>query len=249
MITCDVCGTKNPEGTQYCEGCGVEVTPAIPAPSGVPETAGGGGILNNLPNVEGSTLDAPVLDTPALDMPTIDTTPAAPVNIEKAAATEPAVAPVIKPVIEPVVAPVVAPTVEPVATPEEAPTPVVEEPVAAATETAFKAARLVIKQFGAPTANSIPLQSQRLVVGRFDASSGPVDIDVSSLAGAEHISRRHAELFWQNGWHVRDLGSTNGVFVKRAQDSAYLPRISDIVALYSGDEVAFGNMQLIFQED
>lgn len=240
MITCDVCGTKNPEGTQYCEGCGVEVSPAIPSPSGVPETAGGGGILNNLPNIEGSTLDAPVLNTPDLDVPTINTTPAAPV-------TEPAVEPVAEPAVQPVVEPVIEPVAEPVVTPEATPAPVVEAPVAA--ETVFKAARLVIKQFGAPTANSIPLQSQRLVVGRFDASSGPVDIDVSSLAGAEHISRRHAELFWQNGWHVRDLGSTNGVFVKRAQDSAYLPRITDIVALYSGDEVAFGNMQLIFQED
>jgi len=61
----------------------------------------------------------------------------------------------------------------------------------------------------------IPLQGPRLVVGRFDASTGPVEIDLTGVPGAENISRRHAELYFEGGaWKVRDLGSTNGVFVK-----------------------------------
>ena len=89
-------------------------------------------------------------------------------------------------------------------------------------------AKLGIKKFGAPTGEFIPLQGERLVVGRFDASSGPVDIDLSGLGGQEHISRRHAELYREQGrWAVRDLGSTNGVYIKRKGETGFSPRLQE----------------------
>ncbi|WP_428194584.1 FHA domain-containing protein [Deinococcus saxicola] len=120
--------------------------------------------------------------------------------------------------------------------PSDAPTPTGE-------------ARLGIKKFGAPTGEFIPLQGERLIVGRFDASSGPVDIDLSGLGGQEHISRRHAELYREEGrWAVRDLGSTNGVYIKRAGETGFSPRLQEPAPLVDGDELAFGNLMLIFHQ-
>lgn len=111
-------------------------------------------------------------------------------------------------------------------------------------------ARLGIKKYGAPTGEFIPLAGSRLTVGRFDASSGPVDIDVSGISGAEHISRRHAELYQDGGrWFVRDLGSTNGVYLKHAGEASFSPRLQEPAALTDGDELAFGNLMLSFHQD
>jgi hypothetical protein len=91
------------------------------------------------------------------------------------------------------------------------------------------------------------LHSERMVVGRFDPSAGPVDIDLSGGQGENYISRRHAEVYLEGGaWMVRDLGSTNGVYVKRAGQAQYSPRIIEPQALSEGDEVAFGNMKFLF---
>jgi pSer/pThr/pTyr-binding forkhead associated (FHA) protein len=88
-------------------------------------------------------------------------------------------------------------------------------------------------------------------VGRFDPETGPVDIDLSSSAEAVHISRQHGELARDgNGqWVVRDLGSSNGVFVKGSGDSSFGPRISEPRPLANGDEIAFGNARFIFRTD
>jgi len=112
---------------------------------------------------------------------------------------------------------------------------------------AFRPARLVFKRFGALTNESIPLGGPRLVVGRFDASSGPVEIDLTGVPGAENVSRRHAELFFDGVWKVRDLGSTNGVFIKRAGEDSFSARLVEPTELKDGDEIAFGNVILVFQ--
>lgn len=183
MIVCKVCGTENPDGTQYCESCGVELTPA-PEP-----------VVTETP-------------APAESQTASETTPAAPTPLPTA----------------------------PESTPAPPPAPV------------FRPARLIFKRFGALTNESIPLQGPRLVVGRFDASTGPVEIDLTGVPGAENISRRHAELLFEGVWKVRDLGSTNGVFIKRAGEEAYSPRIVEPTELKDGDEIAFGNVILVFQE-
>lgn len=200
MITCKVCGTQNPEGTQYCEGCGVELT-AEAAPTEPAQTPA-------TPPAEAAPTGAPEAPTEA--------------------------------------------TAEPAPSPEASPSVTQDlgggETPAAPAEVAFRPARLTLKRFGALTSEVIPLQGPRLVVGRFDASTGPVEIDLTGTPGAENISRRHAELYYEGGaWKVRDLGSTNGVFVKRAGEDAYSPRLVEPTPLHSGDELAFGNVVMVFE--
>jgi pSer/pThr/pTyr-binding forkhead associated (FHA) protein len=89
------------------------------------------------------------------------------------------------------------------------------------------------------------------MVGRFDPETGPVDIDLSSAPEAEHVSRQHGELYREadGRWAVRDLGSTNGVFVKAQDAAAFGPRITAPWPLSNGDEVAFGNARFVFRTD
>ncbi len=206
MITCKVCSTENPDGTQYCEGCGVELTPAA---SGT------------------APAETPVNPNPA------------PENVPAEAATpaEP----------NPQAVPAPPPEAPTEASLESVPTP---QPEPSPAPAAFRTAKLTLKRFGALTSEVIPLQGERLVVGRFDASSGPVEIDLTGLPATENISRRHAELFFEQGqWKVRDLGSTNGVFIKRHGETNYSPRIAEPVAVAKGDELAFGNVIMLFEED
>ncbi len=145
------------------------------------------------------------------------------------------------------------------ATPESAaPVPVSASPAitpaADGTATAPSPAtnpRLVVKRYGAVTAEEIPLQGDRLVVGRFDPESGPVDIDLSGAPEAGQLSRHHAELYRESDgqWYVKDLGSTNGVFVKRPDSSTFGPRLTTPTALTTGDEIAFGNARFLFKAD
>jgi pSer/pThr/pTyr-binding forkhead associated (FHA) protein len=104
-------------------------------------------------------------------------------------------------------------------------------------------------RYGAPTGDEVPLVGRRLVVGRFDPETGPVDVDLSESAEAGHISRQHGELYREGDgpWMVRDLGSTNGVFVKSGDVASFGPRITAPRALNDGDEVAFGNARFIFK--
>jgi len=111
--------------------------------------------------------------------------------------------------------------------------------------------RLAVKRFGALTGEQIPLMGERVVVGRFDPETGPVDLDLSSSPEAQHVSRHHGELYREadGRWFIRDLGSTNGVFVKGANDSSFGQRITAPRAIASGDELAFGNARFVFQTD
>ena len=143
-----------------------------------------------------------------------------------------------------------APSAEPM---PAAPASVTPSPAEGAVGTPLPAMnpRLVVKRYGAVTSEEIPLQGDRLVVGRFDPESGPVDIDLSAAPEAAQLSRHHAELYREadGQWYVKDLGSTNGVFVKRPESSTFGPRITAPSALTPGDEVAFGNARFIYKAD
>jgi hypothetical protein len=256
-ILCTVCGTANPEGTTYCEGCGVELsaasasTPVAPAAAAAPGEETGSSAAIELTAATEATPEANAAALPDTSAETATPTEAVPTEIapEEAApvggefteATAPEMA------SETAVSAEVAsePPVSEVAAASAA--PVTETPPAAPVLTGE--AKLGIKKFGAPTGEFIPLQGERLVVGRFDASSGPVDIDLSGLGGQEHISRRHAELYRDQGvWSVRDLGSTNGVYIKRRGETSFSPRLQEPAALSDGDELAFGNLMLTFHQ-
>lgn len=222
-LTCTICGTVNPQGTTYCDGCGVELSqaavpasePARPASEVITATAAPEVSVWDMP-LDSSGPEQPAALSPDLSL------------------TEPPQAGTPTPDSAPL----------PVSLPAPAAAPLPEMPIPTGV------ARLGIKKFGAPTGEFIPLAGERLVVGRFDASSGPVDIDVSGMAGAEHISRRHAELYQEGGrWVVRDLGSTNGVYLKRAGQGSFTPRLQEPMALADGDELAFGNLMLTFHQD
>src|SRR5581483_2481390 len=109
--------------------------------------------------------------------------------------------------------------------------------------------RLLVKRFGATTGEEIPLLGERLVVGRFDPDTGPVDIDLSGSAESANVSRQHGELYRDadGRWYVRDLGSTNGIFVKPSGQTTFGPRISAPRVLGSGDELAFGNARFVVE--
>ncbi|NEO54810.1 MAG: FHA domain-containing protein [Okeania sp. SIO3B5] len=122
--------------------------------------------------------------------------------------------------------------------------PVIPTPPAATTTSP---ARLVAKQVNAPEAE-FPLKAVA-VVGVFDPDSGPVDIDLESFAGGDTVSRLHAEIYPEFGqWMVKDLGSLNGVFIKPSGQTRFGARITTPMSLNPGDEVAFGKVQFVFQQ-
>lgn len=253
MTVCHVCGTENPEGTKFCEGCGVELS--APASSAA---------VPAVPVVVAPVVDAPIGESPvdiapmvveeAADAPVI-VEPLAPI-IETAVPSPEVVAPIADaaPVVADV-APIVVDAINPHSTLIEeplAPAPVVSTPAISAPDVVgggIKSARLVPRDYGASTTETFPLVGDRVSVGRFDSSTGPVDIDLSGMKGEAHISRRHAEFALENGkWVIRDLGSTNGVYLKRVGQSAYGPRIAQPEILNDGDEVAFGNTKFLYTE-
>ena len=81
------------------------------------------------------------------------------------------------------------------------------------------------------------------VIGRADASVGPIDVDLSEFEEAGYVSRKHARIFCEDGaYFLEDLGSSNGTFIKRDEFEKV-----DKVEILDGDEIAFGNARFIFR--
>ncbi len=107
-------------------------------------------------------------------------------------------------------------------------------------------ARLISKQAGT-SVSEFSLDGNSAIVGRFDPDSGPVDVDLEGFPGEETVSRGHAEIYYETGqWKAKDLGSTNGVFIKRSGQSRFGARITMPETLNSGDEIAFGKIRFLF---
>jgi len=107
-------------------------------------------------------------------------------------------------------------------------------------------ARLISKKQTPPQPDFI-LESSN-IVGKFDPDMGPVEIDLEEFSGADTISRQHAEIYCESDrWKIKDLGSTNGVFIKRVGQPRYSARITTPETLYAGDEISFGKVNFIFQ--
>lgn len=112
-----------------------------------------------------------------------------------------------------------------------------EAPVAAS-------ARLIVKRSGAESDDAFDVFPPA-VVGRFDPSVGPVDIDMGPLPEGVYVSRKHAILRCEDGvWTVEDLGSSNGTFVLEEGDYR---RIEGRAELSDGDEIAMGNAKFVFR--
>ncbi|WP_066423560.1 FHA domain-containing protein [Anabaena sp. 4-3] len=107
-------------------------------------------------------------------------------------------------------------------------------------------ARLTAKQSGSPVPEFI-IESNA-IVGVFDPDMGPVDVDLEAFFGGETVSRNHAEIYQEQGiWKVKDLGSTNGVFIKPLGQTRFGARITIPETLNHGDEIAFGKVRFLFQ--
>jgi len=104
-------------------------------------------------------------------------------------------------------------------------------------------ARLILKRGGVETDISFPFTAPA-VVGRFDPTVGPIDIDLGALQPeGGYISRKHAKLVISDGvWMVEDLGSANGTFI--LADDFEKVETAEIV---DGSEIAFGNARFVFR--
>lgn len=105
-------------------------------------------------------------------------------------------------------------------------------------------ARLVVKRGGAETDIAFPIASPALI-GRFDPSVGPIDVDLAELPEGQYVSRKHAKLSCDGEkWTIQDLGSSNGTFVLK--DDFERVETADLA---SGQEIALGNARFVFHLD
>ncbi|MDB9538274.1 FHA domain-containing protein [Anabaenopsis arnoldii] len=142
----------------------------------------------------------------------------------------------LKPIPEPFI-PTPTPTPTPIPAPIPTPTP----------QTSPSAiAKLIPKQSGSPVPEFT--LDGNAIVGVFDPDMGPVDIDLEAFMGGETVSRNHGEIYQSNGtWLIKDLGSTNGIFIKPVGQTRFGARITTPETLNPGDEIAFGKVRLVFQ--
>lgn len=110
----------------------------------------------------------------------------------------------------------------------------------------FGTAKLVAKAPKPPSSEFI--LDNNNIIGRFDPDTGPVEIDLDGFPGEDTISRNHAEIYQEGGhWKIKDLGSTNGVFIKRAGQTRFGARITLPETLMPGDEIAIAKIRFLFQ--
>ncbi|MDJ0617951.1 MAG: FHA domain-containing protein [Calothrix sp. MO_192.B10] len=148
------------------------------------------------------------------------------------------------PTAEPEIPPPSTPTViQPSTAEPEIPAPPPTTPVFTTTATTGK---LVSLQTGSPV-SEFTIDSHA-VVGVFDPDMGPVDVDLEEFPGGETVSRNHAEIYPEGGvWKIKDLGSTNGIFIKPTGQTRFGARITIPENINFGDEIAFGKVRFRFQ--
>jgi FHA domain/zinc-ribbon domain len=105
---------------------------------------------------------------------------------------------------------------------------------------------ITIKRNGI-AAERFPLGEQALI-GRFDAETGPVGVDLGQLPEAIYVSRHHAEIQRDasGAWTIKDLGAANGTFVLPKGQSKF-QRITGEQPIHDGDEFALGNARFEFR--
>lgn len=107
-------------------------------------------------------------------------------------------------------------------------------------------AKLIAKTPNAP----IPefLIENYAIIGIFDPDTGPVDVDLDNFLGNETVSRQHGEIYAENQqWKIKDLGSTNGIFIKKVGQNRFNARITTPAILENGDEIAIAKIRFVFE--
>ena len=106
---------------------------------------------------------------------------------------------------------------------------------------------LICKNPGAPV-EKFPLEGNSVLIGRFDPDLGPVEIDLEGFPGDDTISRNHAEIYLETGcWKIKDLGSVNGVFIKKEGQARFGPRITSPEVIAMGDEISIAKVRFLLQ--
>jgi pSer/pThr/pTyr-binding forkhead associated (FHA) protein len=103
-------------------------------------------------------------------------------------------------------------------------------------------AKIVVKRAGVETEETFTFVSPA-VIGRFDPSVGPIDIDLGNLPEGSYVSRKHAKLTCEDGiWRITDLGSSNGTYILRGD----FERVEE-GELVDGTEFSLGNARFVFR--
>ena len=106
--------------------------------------------------------------------------------------------------------------------------------------------KLIPKQIGAPIPEFI-IDSNNAIIGKFNPEIGPVEIDLDGFYGNNTVSLTHAEIYFKNNqWQIKDMGSTNGIYIKHIGKTRFGYRINKPEILNSGDEIAIGKIRLLF---
>jgi hypothetical protein len=175
----------------------------------------------------------------------LQTTIITPPNITPPNITPPNITPPI--ITPPNTEPTLAPTIiQPTLPQPNYPPNTTTSTTTTSTTTTSTNAKLICKQINA----RIPefLIENNAIVGIFDTDVGPVDIDLETFVGGETVSRNHGEIYHELGtWKVKDLGSTNGIFIKSQGQTRFSSRITIPTPLNSGDEIAFGKVIFLFK--
>lgn len=107
-------------------------------------------------------------------------------------------------------------------------------------------AKLIPKQVGSPVPEFI-IDSNNVLIGKFDPNIGPVEIDLDGFYGDETVSSTHAEIYFENNqWQIKDMGSTHGIYIKPTGKTRFGYRMNKPEVLNSGDEIAIGKIRLLF---
>jgi len=103
--------------------------------------------------------------------------------------------------------------------------------------------RLIVKRAGAETDISFNFACPA-IIGRFDPTVGPIDIDLGNLEEGVYVSRKHAKITESDGvYSISDMGSSNGTYVLQNDEFKKV----DETELNDGDEIALGNARFVFR--
>ena len=92
------------------------------------------------------------------------------------------------------------------------------------------------------------LDGSQTIIGRSDINNADVRVDLANCSHADTVSRYHGVIYREGKkWKVKDLSSSNGIFIKSFGQNRFGGRITAPEILLSGDEVAFGKVRFLFQ--